>query len=68
MPAPRSLPQVLEELAAVERHLVDAPPHSGAGQRDDLARRRDALRRELEALRRQRTGPADGSAGSDETG
>lgn len=49
---PRPVPVVLDELATVERYLVDAPPHSGSGQRDDLQRRAAALRRELAAARR----------------
>ena len=51
-PAPRPVSTILDELAAIERHLVDAPPHAGAGQREDLARRATELRRELAAARR----------------
>lgn len=57
---PRPLTVILDELATVERYLVDAPPHSGSGQRDDLRRRAAALRRELAAARR--AGRADGDA------
>ncbi len=50
---PRPVPVIADELATVERYLVDAPPHSGSGHRDDLARRAEALRRELAAARRR---------------
>lgn len=57
MPAsPRPVRVILDELATVERYLVDAPPHSGAGQRDDLSRRAQALRRELAAAHRRDQG------------
>lgn len=58
----RSVQVILDELATVERYLVDAPPHAGAGQRDDLARRAAALRRELAHAR----GPSSGASASDE--
>lgn len=51
---PRPIPAILDELSTVERYLVDAPPHSGSGHRDDLARRVGALRRELAEARRPR--------------
>jgi hypothetical protein len=44
---------ILDELADVERYLVDAPPHAGAGHRDHLIRRAAELRRELAEVRRQ---------------
>ena len=50
---PRPVPVVADELATVERYLADAPPHSGSGHRDDLARRAEALRRELAEARRR---------------
>ena len=52
-PPPRPVRVILDELATVERYLVDAPPHAGAGLREDLTRRAQALRRELAAARRQ---------------
>jgi hypothetical protein len=51
---PRPVQVVLDELRTVEAYLVDAPPHSGAGQRDDLVRRAQQLRRELAEARRRR--------------
>ena len=50
---PRPVTVVVDELATVERYLAEAPPHSGAGHRDDLARRAEALRRELAESRRR---------------
>lgn len=47
----RSMRDILDDLATVERYLVDAPPHSGSGHRDELFRRVEALRRELAAAR-----------------
>lgn len=62
---PRSTRVILDELATVERYLVDAPPHSGSGQRDDLQRRAAALRRELaDARRAGRRHGGDGGAGA----
>lgn len=56
---PRPLTVIRDELATVERYLVDAPPHSGSGHRDDLQRRAAALRRELAAARRAGRSGAD---------
>jgi hypothetical protein len=50
----RTVAAILAELREVERHLAEAPPHSGTGVRDDLARRRDALQRELARARTNR--------------
>jgi len=47
----RPVPAILDDLAAVEGYLVDAPPHSGSGHRDELFRRVEALRRELAEAR-----------------
>lgn len=58
---PRPVPVILDELATVERYLVDAPPHSGSGHRDDLSRRVEALRRELAEARRAASGTSGGS-------
>jgi hypothetical protein len=41
---------VAAQLADVERHLLDVPPHSGGG-RHALEARRAALQRELSQLR-----------------
>lgn len=49
--SPRPIPVILDDIATVERYLVDAPPHSGSGHRDDLFHRVEALRRELAAAR-----------------
>lgn len=49
---PRPVTVILDELATVERYLVDAPPHSGSGLREELSRRAEALRRELAEARR----------------
>lgn len=38
---------VSREIAEVERYLVDLPPHSGSGHRDELHAKLDRLRREL---------------------
>ena len=46
----RGIAVISAELAEVERHLVDIPPHHGGG-RADLSARADALRRELAAAR-----------------
>ena len=51
--AERTEATVLRELAEVERHLREVPPHHGGG-RADLAARADALRRELSRLRAPR--------------
>ncbi len=62
MPAdPRPVPVILDELATVERYLVDAPPHSGSGHREELSRRAEVLRRELAAARRVAGGPGASS-------
>lgn len=55
---PRPVTAILDELATVERYLVDAPPHSGSGHREHLARRVAELRRELVATRT--SNPSDG--------
>lgn len=55
---PRPVTAILDELATVERYLVDAPPHSGSGHREHLARRVAELRRELATART--SGPAAG--------
>lgn len=61
MPAsPRSVTAILDELATVERYLVDAPPHSGSGHREHLAQRVGELRRELAAARASGTRGAPG--------
>lgn len=49
----RSVTAIQRELADVQRHLVEAPPHSASGVREHLDARLDALRRELERARRQ---------------
>jgi hypothetical protein len=49
---PRPSPTVLAELAEVQRHLRDAPPHHGAGVRDSLQIAARRLERELAAARR----------------
>ena len=56
----RPVAVVLAELASVERYLEDAPPHSGSGHREDLARRAAALRRELAEARRRTGGSTPG--------
>lgn len=48
--AERTEARVRTELAEVERHMAEVPPHHGGG-RSDLAARADALRRELTRLR-----------------
>jgi hypothetical protein len=50
----RTVARVAAELADVERHLRDVPPHSGGG-RHDLEARRAALQRELSQLRGEAT-------------
>lgn len=59
--APRSVTAILDELATVERYLVDAPPHSGSGHREHLAQRVGELRRELAAARSSGTRGAPGA-------
>jgi hypothetical protein len=49
---------VAAQLADVERHLLDVPPHSGGG-RHALEARRAELQRELSQLRD--AGPDDGT-------
>ena len=62
MPAsPRSVTEILDELATVERYLVDAPPHSGSGHREHLAQRVGELRRELAAARASGPGRTPGA-------
>ena len=58
---PRPVPVILDELATVERYLVDAPPHSGSGHREELSRRVSSLRRELAESRRASPGPSGSS-------
>jgi hypothetical protein len=48
---PRPVPRITAELAEVRRHLVDAPPHHGAGVRAALQDRVASLERELAAAR-----------------
>jgi hypothetical protein len=45
---------VVAELREVERYLLAAPPHAGAGAREALLGRRDRLQRELARLRSAR--------------
>ena len=59
---PRPVTAILDELATVERYLVDAPPHSGSGHREHLARRVAELRRELVAARTSDPAPDGTSA------
>jgi hypothetical protein len=53
----RSRAAVAAELADLERHLREVPPHSGGG-REQLESRRAALQRELAGLRADPTGEA----------
>lgn len=53
MPSDRDVLTVAAELADVERHLRESPPHS-SGDRAALEQRRRALQRELAGLRRAR--------------
>ena len=46
----RPVATILAEIADVERHLREVPPHHGGGA-SDLAARADARRRELAAAR-----------------
>ncbi len=48
---PRSSPTVLAELAEVRRHLLETPPHHGAGVRESLQATARRLERELAAAR-----------------
>jgi hypothetical protein len=64
---PRPIPDILDDLATVERYLVDAPPHSGSGHRDELFRRAEALRRELAAARSAAQAPQSSSEPSTDT-
>jgi len=48
---PRSSPTVLAELAEVRRHLLETPPHHGAGVRESLQTTARRLERELAAAR-----------------
>jgi hypothetical protein len=50
----RTVARIAAELADVERHLRDVPPHSGGG-RHALEARRAALQRELTERRREAT-------------
>lgn len=47
----RTVAVVAAELAEVRRHLVDAPPHHGAGTRAALHDRLTSLERELAGAR-----------------
>jgi hypothetical protein len=47
----RTIPVVEAEVAAVRRHLHDAPPHHGSGTRAALEERLGRLERELARLR-----------------
>jgi hypothetical protein len=51
---------IAAELREVERYLLAAPPHAGAGAREALLSRRDRLQRELATLRTRRRQRADG--------
>lgn len=46
-PEARPPSQILADIADIRRHLVDAPPHSGAGTRQRLQQHLEALEREL---------------------
>lgn len=48
---PRPSPIVLAELAEVRRHLLETPPHHGAGVRESLQDTARRLERELSAAR-----------------
>lgn len=61
---PRPVRVILDELATVERYLVDAPPHSGSGHREELSRRVASLRRELAESRRASPEPSGSSDGA----
>jgi hypothetical protein len=50
----RTVTRIAAELADVERHLRDVPPHSGGG-RHVLEARRAALQRELSERREEAT-------------
>jgi hypothetical protein len=50
----RTVARIAAELADVERHLRDVPPHSGGG-RHALEARRAALQRELSERRGEAT-------------
>lgn len=50
-PPPRPSPTVLAELAEVRRHLLETPPHHGAGVRESLQDTARRLERELAAAR-----------------
>ncbi len=54
----RSITAIQRELADVQRHLVEAPPHSASGVREHLDARLDALRRELERARQSSSVPS----------
>ncbi|MGA1077518.1 MAG: hypothetical protein ACO3VG_00825 [Nitriliruptoraceae bacterium] len=54
----RSDAELRADIADLERHLVDAPPHPGRGPRRALEERLDDLRAELH----RRTRSADGAA------
>lgn len=49
----RPIPTITAELAEVERHLREVPPHHGGGA-GDLRSRADGLRRELASARAAR--------------
>lgn len=51
VPLPRPSPTVLAELAEVRRHLLETPPHHGAGIRESLQSTARRLERELAAAR-----------------
>ncbi|MEY3073181.1 MAG: hypothetical protein RLZZ353_1377 [Actinomycetota bacterium] len=54
----RSDAELRADIADLERHLVDVPPHHGSGTRRALEERLDDLRAELH----RRTRAADGAA------
>lgn len=64
---PRPVPRIAAELAEVRRHLVDAPPHHGAGVRAALADRLAALERELAVARAAARRPDGSAPGADDT-
>lgn len=53
-PDHRPVRAIIDDLATVERYLVDAPPHSGQGHRTELRAKLDRLKRELAAIDAER--------------
>jgi hypothetical protein len=54
---------IAAELREVERYLLSAPPHAGAGARESLLARRDRLQRELTTVRARRRDGREGDRG-----